>query len=81
MKKTIFALSGLLLLTVASCQKEEIEPNQQDDFERNIITDDSGDEKSNNFRGFFIGDKVSDSTYTITDPNRDEDEERKIKRK
>ncbi len=80
MKNLIFAITGLLLFSVGSCQKEEFKPNnQQDDIERNIIIDDFGGNKSNGNGDQFSS--VRDSLRNITDPNRDEDEERRAKRK
>lgn len=84
MKKITIALSGFLLLSLGSCEKEEIKPNQhQNDVERSIIIDNSGDEKANNNnnKSSFSDKKTSDTIIRITDPNRDEDDERKIKRK
>ena len=88
MKKLIFILSGIFLLTITSCEKEEIRPNTGDNQLENELFINLGDKrdrpdisKSNSPN---IGDKddaVSDSTFTITDPNRDEDDDRKIKRK
>lgn len=80
----MFVLSGVLLLTIGSCQKEEVKPNQFDEtYQRSIIIDDCGNNKSNgnttdNTLG--KGSKL-DSLVNITDPNGDEDDERRAKKK
>jgi len=82
MKKIIFALSGLLVLSFGSCQKEEIKPCQNhEEIERNIIIDDFGCNKSSGNYGLTGADAESDTLGNITDPNRDEDDERRVKRK
>lgn len=82
MKKLIFVLSGILLLSLGSCNKDEIKPNQHQDFEiRDFNSNNSGDQKCNSGNNFGGPDNFSDTTEVITDPNRDEDEERKVKRK
>jgi hypothetical protein len=82
MKKIIFAISGLLLLSFGSCQKEEIKPNHNhEEAERNIINDDFGCNKSSGNYDLTGTDIASDTLGNITDPNRDEDDERRVKRK
>lgn len=82
MKKILFVLSALLLLSIGSCQKEEIKPNQNhEEVERNIIIDNFGNTKSNGNGGVYGTDAASDTLGNITDPNGDEDDERRVKRK
>ena len=80
MKKILFVLSGIILLSLASCNKEEINPNQDLDFEiRNFSNGCSNDEKTGN--GGCEESSNDPTDPSITDPNRDEDEEIKVKRK
>jgi hypothetical protein len=97
MKKLTIALSVLFLFSITSCNKEDIKPNlnqyecnqidddrintEQDNLEINILSEESIDDKpsNKNLKGSII--MISDSLNVITDPNRDEDEERKVKRK
>lgn len=93
MKKLIFIFSSLLLLTISSCKKEEIRPNTTDgqienqmDTRINQRMDNKRDQPDSFNDSMFSKNKtwygeVNDSIYTITDPNRDEDDERKNKRK
>nr|WP_299207208.1 hypothetical protein [uncultured Brumimicrobium sp.] len=87
MKKYIYIFIGFTLFTISSCKKEEIRPNMNnnqlsEDFQLTKgFGDDNDYTNKSNTRGSF-GDGVrSDSTFTITDPNRDEDDDRKIKKK
>lgn len=78
MKRYIFILTGLVLLTVTSCNKEEIRPNSDNDNAKDQRSD--YNEKSNS-SNFLTADYKLDSLINITDPNRDEDDERKRKTK
>jgi len=78
MKRYIFILTGLALLTVTSCNKEEIRPNSDNDNAKDQRSD--YNEKSNS-SDFLTADIKLDTLINITDPNRDEDDERKRKTK
>lgn len=82
MKKIIFVLSGLLLLSFSSCQKADIEPCQdREEIIRNIIIDDFGNGEKGDKGNVLRIELESDTLIGITDPNRDEDDERRVKRK
>lgn len=79
MKKIIIVFSGFLLLALGSCSKVEIRPNQHNDCEvRDFNSNTSENEKCGRDPMLFNSEPAD---TTITDPNRDEDEERKVKRK
>ncbi|WP_107039363.1 hypothetical protein [Brumimicrobium mesophilum] len=78
MKKLIFVISGFLLLSLGSCNKDEINPNQHRDFEsREFCFGGTDDDKS--CTGNTSTGSRGTNDPTITDPNRDEDEEVKSK--
>jgi len=88
MKNIVFILSGFILLTVTSCNKEKICPNSIDNEYENqtsrSIDDSDYNNKSNSPNNSGYGgllDSKLDSLFNITDPNRDEDDERRAKRK
>ncbi|PWH85449.1 hypothetical protein [Brumimicrobium oceani] len=82
MKKLSFILSGIVLLTIGSCQKEEIKPKQYDDsYQRNVIIEDCGNNKSNGNDVILGKGIIADTLINITDPNGDEDDERRVKKK
>jgi hypothetical protein len=86
MKKIIFVFFGLILFTTTSCNKEEIRPNAYNngsDDRTSKDFNDQGDQSNcgNKYGGIMTSIIISDSTFVITDPNRDEDDERKVKRK
>lgn len=82
MKKILITFIGLFILTLASCEKEEITPtSQQEEWDRSMNDNSDNNQKSaTNSNGFVDTRNDLDTTFTITDPNRDEDEDRKGKK-
>lgn len=71
--KFIILLVFVLSFTLFSCKKEEIHPNGT-----SILLDDSETDAKNGNNSNGI-DESCDDDGTITDPNNDEDETKKIK--
>ncbi|RFC54367.1 hypothetical protein [Brumimicrobium aurantiacum] len=89
MKNLIYIFTmGLLIFAVVSCDKEDIKPQQDVNSETSelrrvdseYVLNNCNDEEEKN-RGNTVTKKILDTNDIITDPNRDEDEERKVKRK
>jgi len=83
MKKTILILSSALLLSsfLGSCSKEEIKPNKDDSESIRTFNPNNSDDYNNNKAGFIDRVIISDTIIGITDPNSDEDEERRANKK
>lgn len=83
MKKRVFILASIFLLGAYSCQKEEINPRADVyGFEDDFNNPDSNLLKSGSNNSFSKGGPIfGDTSNPITDPNRDEDDNKKIKAK
>lgn len=90
MKKLIYFIFGLVLITAISCKKEIIQPNNVIDNQidnNNKRDSDQGTDESTNPKNSnpieFYNSKTTfepnDSINVITDPNRDDDDIKKPK--
>ncbi|HLV43061.1 MAG TPA: hypothetical protein VKY37_12335 [Brumimicrobium sp.] len=84
MKNFTFIIIGLFLFTIASCKKEDIKPNNTeqeytDDIQRTNVNPRNKPIINNSIRTATSEKETKnpDTTITITDPNRDEDDQRK----
>jgi len=82
MKNTFYILLLGVLLTAVSCQKEDIQPrtNNQKSVSNQGDTKIMEPTNPNSSTDTFSSTGTPPINPTITDPNRDEDDEKKIKR-
>lgn len=88
MKKYSFIILGLFLVTTIGCKKEDIRPNSNQFLNDTYIAPFENDTEDGTYDGNAYGgggftfDKPSNDTIIdITDPDRDDDDIKKIKRK
>jgi len=87
MKKIILIIFGISFILVTSCNKKAIRPNlENSEFGNHDFSGGSIYDKNNSSNNPFsssttVATRSLDSLFKITDPNRDEDEERRGKNK
>lgn len=89
MKKYSFIILGLFLFTTIGCKKEEFRPHSNDESNAFHLMMDStedyaedGTYEGNSYGdGPIFGKTTTDTIVGVTDPNRDDDDIKKIKRK